>query len=104
MNNLFDVFSKMPEPHPGKTDTSRSAAGKLSMYVGTLRYATFTHIKECGDRGATPSEIAKALGKRLLGIRPRTTELRAAHLIYDSGIRRQNEYGNNEIVWKAEGE
>lgn len=85
-------------PAEGKTDTSREAAKKIKIawrdYVlGTIRGA--------GPPGATTSEIAETLRHDYSGIQPRTSELKALGFIRDSGMRRKNAKGNNEIVWWA---
>ena len=91
MMDLFDWH-----PNKGKTDTSEEAAMKISSVAKTLRDKTYHAIL---DKEMTASEIAEKLGHRLLGIRPRTTELKDNGYIKDSGDRRKNQYGNNEIVW-----
>jgi len=99
--DLFDSpIDLIPPPASGRTDTSRQAAEKIALNVGTLRHSTYRAILH-SSYGLTASEIADLLGRRLLGVRPRTTELQKAGLIHDSHIRRPNSYGNNEIVWVA---
>jgi hypothetical protein len=49
--------------------------------------------------GATADEIAYALKKHILTVRPRVSELRRMGLIRDSGRRGKNASGHNAIVW-----
>tara|TARA_R110000803_G_scaffold50710_2_gene105059 strand:- start:25 stop:330 length:306 start_codon:yes stop_codon:yes gene_type:complete len=91
MSDLFDW-----QPPIGKTDTSEEAAMKISPFAKTLRDKTYWSINE---KPSTTSEIARSLNKNYSGIQPRTSELKAHGYIRDTGTRRLNEWGNNEIVW-----
>ena len=94
--DLFDI-----PVAAGKTDTSREAGESISLVVGTLRHEVYTAIMHSGERGMTTSELAAGLNKPYSGIQPRTSELRKHNYIFDSGERRSNAYGNNEIVWRG---
>ena len=47
----------------------------------------------------TADECAEMLGKSILSIRPRISELATKKLIFDSGKRRKTASGHNAIVW-----
>lgn len=97
-----DLFDKKTYPEaPGyqDTDTSKAAAEAVAPTVEHLREATFRAIQSAGAHGRTPDEAARDLGRDILSIRPRTTELNAALRIKDSGLRRKNKSGKKAIVW-----
>lgn len=91
MTDLFDY-----KPAFGKTDTSREAAIKLIPKLPRMRQAVYDGF----TTPSTASEIARRVGMSILSSRPRTTELLQQGLIEDTGDRRENEWGNNEIVFK----
>ena len=91
MTDLFDYM-----PALGKTDTSREAALKLIPELPRMRRMVY----EGYTIPSTASEVAKRVGMSILSSRPRTTELLQQKLIEDTGERRENEWGNNEIVFK----
>jgi len=106
--DLFDVnpIDRIPEPHPGETDTSREAAEKIAPVAGTLRHAVYMAIDQARARGLTTSEIVTILVKdnpkrKYSSVQPRTTELHKAKLIFDSGKCRKNPSENKETVWVA---
>ena len=82
----------------GNTDTSEAAAERISLAAGPLRHEVYTAIMHSGERGMTTSELAAGLNKPYGGIQPRTSELKKHKYIFDSGERRPNAFGNNEIV------
>lgn len=98
MNYTPDLFGD-PSVAPGKTDTSREAAQAVQPKAATLRAEVLAEIRRLGEVGGTPSEIAARTRIHLLNVRPRTTELKAMGEIADSGKRRKNSRGKNEIVW-----
>lgn len=49
----------------------------------------------------TADECAARLGKSILSVRPRLSELRTMGLIADTGTRRKNESGMSATVWKV---
>lgn len=83
----------------GKTDTSREAAERIDVKT-RLRQV----LAVICQRPSTADEIADALGVTVLTTRPRTTNLKALGLIYDTGERRKNATGRNCIVYAATGE
>ena len=91
---MTDLFNYMPAL--GKTDTSREAAIKLIPKLPRMRRKVYEGFSSPG----TASEIADRAGISILSARPRTTELQQQGLIIDTGKRRKNEWGNNEIIFK----
>jgi hypothetical protein len=94
------------EPYPASpghrgNDTSIAAAAAIAGVSGSLRRLVHATIFDAGVRGITTDEIAAALGMPRYSVPPRTTELRHARSIRDSGRRRQNASGCKAIVWRA---
>lgn len=93
-----DLFAESPVA-AGKTDTSREAAEAIQSSAATLRARVLAEIRRMAAYGGTATEIAGRTKMTLLNMRPRATELRDQGLIADSGKRRKNRNGKNEIVW-----
>lgn len=93
-----DLF-KYPE-HPGfkARDTSRAAADSVAEKAPNLRDQVLAAIK---SRDMCADAVARQLGKSILSIRPRLSELVAKGLIEDTGRRTFNESGKRAIVWRA---
>ena len=91
---LFD------QPAPGKTDTSAEAAEAIAPKAPRLRHA-INELIRVAPSGLTTSELACMTTAGLLAVRPRCTELRQAGMIIDTGKRRPNLNGRNEIVWAS---
>jgi len=89
------------EPAVGRTDTSAQAAEAISAVSGRLRRLVLGAIRNAGQRGLTTNEAADLLNIGRDSIQPRTSELRALGLIWDSGHRRPNKNGKAAIVWTA---
>lgn len=83
--------------HKGR-DTGRAAAAGIEPRAGTIRARVLAAIRELPG---TPEEIAERIGEPVLNCRPRTSELAAKALIYDSGERRMAMGGRMAIVWAA---
>ncbi len=74
-----DLFDQKPYPaSPGYTEptTSRDAAAKVAPRVKNLRYQVLAVYRSSWPGGLTADEVADRLGKSILSIRPRVTELR----------------------------
>ena len=84
--------------HRNATDTEIEAHEKVSERVERLRLEVLRALVAGEGSG---SEISARTGIDLLNVRPRLTELVDFGLAKDTGIRRQNERGNNERVIKA---
>lgn len=79
-------------------ETSRQAAADAAETAGELRARALAVIQH---GPATADEVAQVLGKSVLSIRPRCSELVKLGAIRDSGQRRKNASGKSAIVWQA---
>lgn len=99
--NLFD-YSEKHYPHaPGwkERDTSREAAWTSAKKASAIRES----VKAWFLAGKTGSgeECAAALGMKMHTVRSRCSELEAAGVLEDSGMRTNSETtGKSAIVWK----
>lgn len=97
--SLFDF--RYPDAAGYKTavpETSMAAAASIESEASQLRRDVLALLRA----GAyTADEVAAKLGKSILAIRPRCSELRAQGKIIDSGIRRPNSSGKPACAWKA---
>lgn len=82
-------------PSPGQTDTSYEAA--MAVDARTWMNRVLNAVRE---KPSTMSEIAMAYGVLATTTRPRGSQLSALGYIRDSGLRRKNAYGRNEIVYE----
>jgi predicted ArsR family transcriptional regulator len=98
--DLFGLDARVPARWP---DTSIAAAEALQPEARRLREDVLRAIRSAADTGLTADEVAARLRLSPLTTRPRCTELRAAGLITDSGLRRCNASGRRAIVWVAAG-
>ena len=76
--------------------TSRAAA--QSVDAVTLRRHVVEVLRSWGPR--TADACAEFLGRSVLCIRPRFSELKALGVIEDSGQRSKNASGKNAVVWR----
>lgn len=93
-----DLFTYPTDPGWKKTDTSRDAAKDMAGKAGKLRAAVLDTLWRHGP--LTTEEIAVWAGHGYASIQPRTSELRLAGRIEDSGERRLNNSGKRAIVWR----
>lgn len=89
------------EPGHRGVDTSIAAADAIAVVAGPLRGLVYKAVFTAGAYGLTTDEIATALKLPRYSVQPRTTELRHARRIRDSGKRRPNTSGCRAIVWVA---
>jgi predicted ArsR family transcriptional regulator len=82
-------------------DTSRLAAEHIAASAPQLREQCWQALSNHIFDGATADEIASDVGRDVLAIRPRFTELLAAGRIADTGRRRKNRSGRLAKVWRA---
>ena len=78
--------------------TSKEAAESMIGRAPLLRQRALRFIKGRGRQGATPDEIAAALGESILSVRPRAAELTAAGAVEKSILRRDNISGRSATV------
>lgn len=102
--NLFEYAERYPHS-PGfkKRDTAKKAAREMKPKAPTLRDACLKVLRQRGT-GMTADEIAAELGKSVLSIRPRVSELAALGSLEDTGLRRDNRSMKQAIVWRAKHE
>jgi len=82
-------------PSVGVTDTSYEAA--VAVDAKTWMNRVLNAVRE---KPSTMSEVAVKYGVLATTTRPRGSQLTALGFIRDSGLRRKNAYGRNEIVYE----
>lgn len=97
---MDDLFSR-PLPYDAgskvKEGPSVVAGDRIRPKTPTLREQVLTVLR----RGNfTADEVAERMGKSVLAVRPRVTELGAAGAIEDTGLRRPNSSGVQATVWR----
>lgn len=106
----FQSDNKAPQvgaPHypaiPGSKvgGTSSAAARAIKPGAAQLRKLALADVIGAGIGGTTTDETAQRLGRSILSIRPRFSELLANGLIKKTGLRRTNESGMSATVWRA---
>jgi|TARA_R110000751_G_scaffold141877_2_gene245365 hypothetical protein len=80
-----------------KTGPSRKAALSIKPHALNLRGTCFRAISQIP---MTADEVARAIGKSILSVRPRVAELSKLGKIEDSGKRRPNDSGKDATVWR----
>lgn len=90
---------------PGFTDqmTSREAAEKIARSINDRQRKVLDAYRAAGRSGLTPDEAAAKVGRDILAVRPRVTELRALGLIEKTGERRTNVSGLGAAVSRIKG-
>jgi hypothetical protein len=98
----------MPSPYVGpghkeRGGTSEAAAHHASVLADVIRRDVYRVILAAGPVGLTADEVARRLGRSVLSIRPRVSELANAERpwIARTGARRKNESGRWAAVWRA---
>ena len=94
----------MNEPYNGMpgfkaSGTSEDAAQAIAGIAVTLREKIYHTLLNCID--STPDEMANLLRVSVLSVRPRFSELVAAGMIVDTGLRRTNSSGHKAVVYSA---
>ena len=79
--------------------TSVAAKIKAEPRLSARRAMIYMYLCERQDEGATDQEMQKALNMNGDTLRPTRGSLVKNGLIYDSGKTRQNENGNECIIW-----
>jgi hypothetical protein len=104
MTDLFDwtppPAQKYPEA-PGfkERTTSKEAARKIKPRAPGLRDLCVAALTEAWPSGMTPDQCADVLGKTVLAIRPRFTELKLLGIIEASSRVAPNASGANARVY-----
>jgi len=82
--------------------TSRAAARAVDDTLSERQREVLDALRAAGRRGLTADEAAGAVGRTVLAVRPRFTELGPKHLglIEKTGERRANESGLEASVWR----
>ena len=76
--------------------TSEEAAIKIKPIALTTRQKVYAYPLE---QRATAVEVAEAIGKSILSVRPRVSELVHFNLVWDCGYTRENASGLHAKVW-----
>lgn len=79
-------------------DTSNDAYQAIASEAATLRKACIDQLQQHGPM--TADEIADRIGRGILAIRPRVSELRKKNHVIDTGERRTNLSGRTAAVWR----
>jgi len=93
----FTLYPNIPGSAP--IDTSEEAAESMRASARTLRAKALEALRRYGP--LTADEIAGKIGKTVLAIRPRVTELFKMGRIEDTGSRRRNDSGRRAVVWRV---
>lgn len=101
MKVIDDQFTLRYPGVPGykARDTAEAAAEAMRPSASTLRAAAMRCLRESGP--LTADEVASRLGRSVLAMRPRFSELAKLGSIEDSGERRRNTSGKRAIVWNC---
>lgn len=95
-----DLFSLRYPDVPGfkRRGTSSDAAKSIHSEAPKLREDCLDAIR---SKPRTADEVADALGKSVLAVRPRLSELVALRKIIETGERRPNTSGKMASVWRV---
>lgn len=78
------------------TETSQKAAESVANEAVFLRVDCMNALR---GQTLTADEVAQKIGRHVLSVRPRMSELRARGLIVPTGKRRRNASGKTAVVW-----
>lgn len=97
--DLFSYRDVFPDaPGYQDTDTSKAAAEAMKPRITGIKRKVLDAL---ANRPLAAFELPAATGVSYKSCQPRTTELRLAGLIVDSGERREDpETGKKQIVWR----
>jgi hypothetical protein len=93
-----DLFSYPTVPGFKEPSTSREAAVRMTPSAASLREVVLGQLN-INRAGMTADEIAHALDRSILSIRPRVSELFKMGKIKRAPERRKNESGMSAAVW-----
>lgn len=97
----FDLFTYPHAPGYREPTTSKAAAKAVANEAGKLRERVFETIRDAGPSGLSADQAASLLGRTVLSVRPRVTELAKAERITRTGERRANESSLRAHVWRV---
>lgn len=99
VNIAETLVARYPQA-PGfkRPGTSAQAAQQMQPQAGTLRAAVLAVLRQ---KPYTADEVATAIGKSILAVRPRLSELSASGRILETSERRRNASGKLAAVWRA---
>lgn len=93
------MTSRYPESPGFKTGgTSQEAAESVAGRAKPIKEKILAVLSR---RPMTADEVADGFKESILFIRPRFSELKAAHLIEETGERRKNSSGQSASVWRV---
>lgn len=96
---LSDWYSSYPvEAGYKRAGTSKEAAQAVQSSTALLREQVLAEIVAAGANGLTPDEVADLIGRSVLGVRPRVSELKRLGKVIDTGRRRPNASGMSASV------
>jgi hypothetical protein len=100
-NTTSDLFEPSYPTRPGfkAHGASEQAARKIAATASILRDRVLVEIGE-STRPPTADEVADRIGKSVLSVRPRLSELRRLGKIVPAGERRTNKSGLTASTWK----
>lgn len=93
MSRQGELFHYPNRPGFKQYGTSQEAADAIEPQAHTLRGKALAEIKGAGKHGLTADEVADHLGRSVLSIRPRVSELLVLGLIERNHQRRKNASG-----------
>lgn len=100
--DLFDHAARYPRaPGHKEPTTSRDAARSVAHEADALRALAFGAVAAAGEWGLTAHECAAQVGRSIMTISPRLSELRKLGRIEPTSRRRRNESGRSAIAWRA---
>lgn len=97
----YDLFNYPDRPGFKERTTSKDAARSVANDAQKLRERVFEVIRQSGSQGLTADQAAFLVGRTVLSVRPRVTELGKTGRITPTGERRANESGLKAKVWRV---
>lgn len=103
-------FGKKPPKPPKKAPKTMSATGEADEQEegtvalpasGTAQREVLDAIRGFGEKGATNAEIAAKTGREHRDVLALRSELVEAGLLWDSGVRRRDAKGHENVAWTA---
>ena len=100
MPDLFDLPPAPRMPGYKERTTSREAALRIAGEAHTMRGEVLQAFRDVWPAGLTADEAAAMVGRSVLAIRPRISEIKDAGQIEATESRRKNASGMSARVWK----